>query len=486
MPTHLHDIHISDKGLTKALLPSQIASLAVIVVVCFMLFPLAEVLSLICSLAVCYLASRCSLKLLGIKSPGSEFVFLAISLGSAILMLLNIWQWTYWGGGSMTDPILHADDSKYFNWALHYCDGSVALPKVEFPGYPALIWCLWKLFGVSFIWPMALNYLALLVSIVLAGGIAVRLLDGKVSLGRNAVACMAMALTATQFYFLSQGIRLQKEALIYLSVALVAYAMAGLAHTKTSFRWADVLLFLFGAALMAVMRTTWMYFILLAVLFIFAGKQWRTNKGKVAVIVFTTLLFFVIGSLYARNPATYSHPAIISGGEVMQEQFVRGNSQGLYKSLLGNYFFAPLWQRIAMLPVTAAVQFIIPFPWLPDGEPVMVDTVLPRINIVWYVVGMLSLFYYIFMAWRNTTSIGTWLFWPAVSYVIIAVLTAGSVSRYVLPFIPLFTVFAIYTVFCAKTPAMKLLLKWWCIAVFSLLAAALVLCFLLQNGMLKL
>ncbi len=459
------------------------ASVVLTLALAAFLFPLSQALSL----SLGFLLSTVAASLIAghaVKQPSFATLIIAVGAFVWMLTLASMAECSVWQGGSLCEPVLNVDDHKYYNWALHYLNGSAPLPKVEFPGYPFIILLIWKLTGPSLIWPMVLNYFATLSAIVLTVAIAHKVVTPHVPRQARTVTLLTTLLMVLQMHWVFYGTRLLKEPLLYLSVTLTAYALIGSGSARQSHSRTHAALLILGAALMAVMRTTWMYFILLAIFLAALPRRWRREKAFFFVSSAVVLVFFVTASLFARNPASYSHAAIVQGGDVMAHQFINGTNQDIYKRLLGDYFYAPMWHRLLLLPVTMAVQFFIPFPWI-GNEQAIFSSILPRANVVWYAVGAVAVFHCIFLSWRRQFSLGWLALWPALSYVIIAFLTAGTVSRYVLPFAPLFTVIAVDVILRAKDAPWKSLFRHWCCLAVIAVAAVLTVCYLIQHGALS-
>ena len=135
-----------------------------------------------------------------------------------------------------------------------------------------------------------------------------------------------------------------------------------------------------------------------------------------------------------------------------------------------------------MLPLTMAVQFFIPFPWLISEEPVLANYIC-RITFGWYLLGGIALFYYLFMSWRRHENMGAWAWWPAVIYAIIAYVMAGSMARYVVPFQPLFVPVAMF-VLCRlyEDNRWRKPFKCWAIGFILALVVVLAICYELQTS----
>ncbi len=400
------------------------------------------------------------------------WTLLAISVVVAGCSIYNIWDWTLHSGGTLAHPVLRADDSHYYEWALYHFDGSGQNLPVMFPGLPVLMMGLWSLLGVSVVWPMAMNAAFVLAAVVTAGAVARRMLDGRVSASGPTVAVVAMAMTGVLAYFVSQGIRIQKEAMVYLSIGMVGYALAGL-RRGDRFTGADWWAFALACVILAFGRTTYLYFVIMGVAMMWAGNarsQWRTA----AALAVVAAVLMAVGNHFAYY-SVERHVIIVNGGNEMREAYINDGAQAPYLRLIGDYFNYPKLLRAAMLPLTLAVQFIIPFPWLKSAV-ASVDTVLPRLSYGWYAVGAMAIFYFVAVSWRKRDNLGLWAWWLAASYAAIAYITAGSISRYVLPFEPLMATLATYVMCRAVEGRQRKTLLGWMAAFAVVLGAALAVC----------
>ena len=403
---------------------------------------------------------------------GGLWALLAISAVVAGCSMYNIWDWTLHSGGTLAHPVLRADDSHYYEWALYHFDGSGQNLPVMFPGLPVLMMGLWSLLGVSVVWPMAMNAAFVLAAVVTAGAVARRVLEGRVSASGPAVAVVAMVMTGVLAYFVSQGIRIQKEAMVYLAIGLTGYALAGLRRSD-SFTAADWWAYALACVILAFGRTTYLYFVIMGVAMMWAGnarRHWRTA----AVLVAVAAALMAVGNHFAYY-SVERHVIIVNGGNEMREAYINDGAQAPYLRLIGDYFNYPKLLRAAMLPLTLAVQFIIPFPWLKSAV-VSVDTVLPRLAYGWYAVGAMAIFYFVAVSWRKRDNLGLWAWWLAASYAAIAYITAGSISRYVLPFEPLMATLATYVLCRAAEGRQRKALAGWLAAFAVVLGAALAVC----------
>lgn len=100
------------------------------------------------------------------------------------------------------------------------------------------------------------------------------------------------------------------------------------------------------------------------------------------------------------------------------------------------------------LPVCCAVQYLIPLPWNALNDiPMGYTLAYAHQGWVWYLTGGAALYYLIFNSWRDLRQnlTGRYMLWAAACFIGIAWLFGGTVSRYILPFMPVFVACALYT-----------------------------------------
>lgn len=66
---------------------------------------------------------------------------------------------------------------------------------------------------------------------------------------------------------------------------------------------------------------------------------------------------------------------------------------------------------------------------------------------IWYLIGGAALYYLVYTSWRNLRHelLGRYMIWAAACFIGIAWLFGGTVSRYILPFMPVFVAGALYS-----------------------------------------
>ena len=340
----------------------------------------------------------------------------------------------------------------------------------------------WKLLGVNVIWPQAMNLMFTLTGIVLTGMTTRRLLAHRVTTSPQALVTLGMVLTCLFTYFLTMGIAVIKEGSIILSIALAGYALASMAASDEERRRPvrDLVLMVLACALLAIVRTTYLYFVAMGVIIMVLPcwrRDWKKGLSMMAIIAVALLL----GAMMS----TYSfdrHAEVAGGGWNMQRFYVDSESQQFYHDVLDYYFLRPFWYKALMLPLTMSVQFIIPLPWTYYDNPTFIN-LFSRMSYGWYLVGSTALFYYPVMSWRRgKDNMGAWPWWAALCYAAIAWVVAGSVARYVIPIQPLFVPVAVFVLCRLREGRLRKAFTIWSICVILLIAITLLFCLEIQQA----
>ncbi|MBO4871030.1 MAG: hypothetical protein J5565_03490 [Muribaculaceae bacterium] len=458
----------------------EVVALAILAMVTVHLFDLSDAISLTLALTIAYAVPRMLYTSRKWCTPLGRAFLCAVSFLMVSLAVLTVWERTAAMGLPFSTPHLISDDGNYFRWALSHYNGLTPQSKVAFPGFPLVMLALFKLFGPSIVWPLAMNVLFTLTTIVITGAMAIRLLHGRIECSDRWTATLAIGLTATLMFFLSQGLRIQKEAMLYLGITMCGYVLAGMNRSDASNKtvgWREVALWTTACTLMALARTTYLYFAFIG-LGIFLLSNWRKNWRKIALFTVISGLLFTAGNLVARY-SIEGHISIVGGGYYMQKDFLRhGSAAQPYLDIVGKYFYYSIWHRLALLPLSSSVQFIIPFPWVYSNATVL--NVFPRIAWGWYIVGGITLYYFFCVSWRKKLSLGAWPWWPAAIFVTIAYVFAGVVSRYILPIQPLAVPLAVYVVALLRAGKLRKLFFVWSVTYIVVLAATLIICHQIQ------
>ena len=458
----------------------EVVLLAILAGISLSIFSTGDAIAVTSSLAVAYLVPRMLYSRRSWCTHTGRIVFGLLGALMVGLAVLTIWKITVHQGLSLSNPFLGSDDRIYYLWAQHHYDGSCPAPRTAFIGFPLLMLGLWKVLGMSVVWPLAMNVMFTLITVVMAAAITVRLLGKRVPYSDRWLGTLGLCLTATLMFFISQGLRIQKEAMVYMAIAFAGFVLAGMnnrSNKSMNLSWHDLAIWIIACILLSLGRTTYLYFVALG-LVILTVAYWRANFRKAVLLAIVAVIAFIVGNLLARY-SVEGHLDIVQGGYYMQKQYLGSAVQQPYLDLIGKYFYYPVWLRLLILPLPCAVQFIIPFPWVYSDFSIL--NILPRIAWGWYAIGGIALFYYFFMSWRRGLNLGAWAWWPAVIFVIIAYVVAGTVSRYLLPIEPLAVPIAVYVIARLREGVMRRTFKWWTLVYVVVLIATLIVCYHIQQ-----
>lgn len=460
----------------------EVVALGIIIAIASASFTTHETFEVSTSIVVAYLVPRFVYSTSKLRCDSGQCLLLIVGLLLAVYAIISIKSWTVDVGGSFEYPRLKSDDSGYYRWALCSFDGRCPEPKVGFKGISILMVWLWRAFGVSVVWPIAFNYMLILLSIVMTGKLAVRLFGNKLEdVDSRIVSMMAMLIVSFLGFLLSQSLRIQKEAACTIGVVLVGYVLAGMSRKENKrLQNKDIALFVLGCFILAFTRTSYAYFAAIgAVMMGLANHKQRLKEGVLFCLIalgiallFSFLFTYTFGQQYRT----------VDGGDPMSKAFKINLAQQSYTAFVGDYYFYPIWKRLLLLPVTAGVQYVIPFPWIYEHFDINALSVLPRFRFMWYFIGGVCIFYYLYISilHNKQNHLGVWSWWPLVVFLIIAYITGGTVSRYILPLQPLFAVIALYVILNVWKGRFRKSFTIWIIVYSFILIALLIVCYHVQ------
>ena len=467
-----------------AMMLIEVIAFALLCVVSSSHFGMADGARITLAYLVAYLIPKIVLTRARGTSTAASVVLLIMAIALMAISYINLLEWTSVDGYDLEVPNIKNDARGYYKWALYHYDGRLDPQHIVFKGFPLMMLISWKLLGLSVIWPQAMNMMFTLTAVVLTGMTTRRLLAHRVSLPVHTLLTGGMLLTFLLTYYLMSGISILKEASVFFSISMAGYALATMASgdEERHHPWRDLLIFATACAIMALVRTTFLYFIALGVV-LMVLPHWRRDWVMATCMLVILLLTLFIGNFFAAY-SFEQHANIANGGWDMQLTYSEFNnpSRAAFRKLIGFYFLYSPWHKFFMLPLTLSLQFIAPFPWQHYGEDNVIFNHIIRFSYGWYALGGIALFYYLFISWRRQDNMGAWAWWPATTYAITAYIMAGSVARYVLPFEPLFIPVVMYVLCRLAEGYWRKAFKRWCIFFVILVAVTLVLCLEIQQN----
>ena len=433
------------------------------------------------SFLIAYLVPRIILSRSRGYSVAAGVVLLMVAVLCVSLDVARMALWIKYEEFSLSFPNIGGDGRNYFKWALAIYNSNMPPDMKYYPGFSLIIASLWKLLGVSVVWPLAMNLMFTLTSVVMTGLTTRRLLTGRVTMSSTSLVTTGMVLCGLLFHYLVIGTCMLKEGTVIGAMAMAGFAMAAMAapDEERHALWRDIILLVVAGAILAVVRASYIYFLMLG-LVIMALPHWRRDWPMVLSIMAVMAVMLLAG----RHFAFYSierHGDVVAGGWNMNRFYINSASQLPYKSLLGYYFLYSPLHRLFVLPIPLAVQFLLPLPWT-QLSGVTIFTFFSRLTWGWYLVGGLAAFYYLFIGWRRHLNMGAWPWWPALVFGGIAYVMAGSVVRYVLPIQALFIPVAAYVIARWREGQWRVQLRYWAILFIILLLVTLVISFQFKQG----
>jgi len=359
----------------------------------------------------------------------------------AIGAIANIHFFTTAQGATTSDPVLLNTDARAnFDSAMFLLGQGKAAHAPCAMGYPLFIAGIWRITGITVVAPIVANMLMVLLTIIASGTIATRVLSREQCRRQPQwLQACAMIMTASICYLLNTGTIMIKDAGICLSMALAGLGLTSLriqsATYKTSLRiWGA---FAVGTAGVAIFRLNYLLLLFIAVLIItpWRHENWNAMRRAAVMIGVIAISWLLTNWLLVDNWNHYTL-GMHFPDDAMSGYFTSGQyTPHLYHDqMLGDYYHSPVWHRLLWLPINAALLYFIPFPWnftayLDFGY----TYAFAKFSYPWYAVGGMIIYHILYMGRRSSPAIMHLTLAALTLWLIPAYLTAGSVSRYILP-----------------------------------------------------
>ena len=401
----------------------------------------------------------------------------------AVGVIVNVHYFTAQAGATTELPVLlNPDSARFYNDALYTTGYSQGVPtEIKNHGYGLLTSWLWHITGVTIVAPIVVNMIVMLLSIILCGGIAWRMLRGETPKSGRWIASCAMLMSASVCYFLNSGTLFLKEALIIFAFSLITFAMTSLVNCSSCRKVNITMMIMFGIGIVILvfLRYTFLFMPVIGILILVKWQRRQLSMG--AMFLGICVLGWIMSIIFYSTSLVFDTTINIIEGEKLADSFFSGDPQHYaYNAVVDGYFDFPWWKRILYLPLSAAVQYLIPLPWgFADDIHYGYTLAYAHISFPWYAVGCLVLYYLLCAARRSPDILRRMTFWGLLMWLVPAYLFAGTVSRYTLPILPLLIPAAVYVASLWKTfTTMK---RWiWCYSI--LLIIGLVGGYVMQKG----
>lgn len=146
---------------------------------------------------------------------------------------------------------------------------------------------------------------------------------------------------------MSHAAMLLKEPLTYFAVALAAYAIARMKEIDEDSRgsvWHDIALFTIAVALMSIVRTSVIYFLVAGVIITFFDNKdmWRYACTLLGIALIGMGLGIYWSNGFSMEVQMRILAATDTGGDIMKTIY---QARGIYGEMMSDYFFLPVWQN---------------------------------------------------------------------------------------------------------------------------------------------
>lgn len=334
--------------------------------------------------------------------------------------------------GSFSNPALGTTDgARDFMAALQ--NRNTDNPFVVNPGYPMLMQLVFHLCGVNIFYPMLVNMMFTLGTIIIGGQLCCEAFpdkDSKMMLFRGA---FVTALISSIIFY---GTVLMKDAIVIFAFSSVACGMMQIIRKRL--RIGGLIALAIGMLLLSWLKSPMGYFMLIGVVILLLTTKSRSTI--VAGIVMVILSAGVCASgLWTRFTPDDILLTTENAEATTRYMFDYLPNTQRYAELIPDYYHSSMVERMLLLPLTSAAQYFPPFPWNFTRDLYMGGFYwYPHICIGWYIVGGLILAYIVLCLFRRFDGgLSRWATWFILCYMAVAYVSAGSVARYYLPFVPM-------------------------------------------------
>lgn len=368
---------------------------------------------------------------------------LALGLLLALMFVgitINLAQYTLCDGGTWEEPVLGAWSDAEREYRIALCSAlGEPLPHSNAYGYPLFVGVLMRLFGPSVLVPLLVNAVCIFAAAAVTGAVSVALLP---HLNRRKTAlwsAVMFALIPSMPYY---GTMLMKEAPVILSFALTTLMIADIYVGR--FRVRSAVAGAIGASGLMLFKSPLGWMLMVGAV-IALWHQWTVNRRltgsmRAGTLCALLLCLAVLAGGRAYRPISDFSLVQRTQGEANNGTMLGYGTTQKYATLVDDYYDTGVGARLTRLPLACAAQWMPPFPWNWTRDAALGPFVWwAHLAFLWYIVGGVCLGYFALCCWRSRTSGGLplWGLWWVICYVAVAYASAGSVARYILPFIPL-------------------------------------------------
>lgn len=416
----------------------------VIIAAATMLLPGAPTVSTVGMAVVWLLVALGCYHLSPYRNRGGRIALVAAWTLMMVLVVGNTYIYTTVQGGTLTLPSLENFDSGlWFYQAREMVEGRYSFNTQRTT--ILLFATVMRLSGGSVALMMMWSVACSLVSVVITGYLAGRLAEAFGREHRDACrwSTAAMALIASVALFAGMGSALLKDPYVVTAMALCALGLLAEVTTPGDGRHSRRYLLLSaaawtaGVALLVLMR--WEYLLMAGMGVVLCL---RLNRRSMLLALFFAVTIaaglLIINNVYEESTA---HVAGYIDTSIESNFTPHDDHHSFYVSHFSDPYLTtfPLWLKVAALPLTCAVQYVIPLIWNAAADlPFGLSFAYAHFSLPWYAIGFCILWFLLMLrpGMVKRMPMLRLVAWGVVVWVIPAYLTAGSVARYTLGALP--------------------------------------------------
>lgn len=460
---------VAAQGLALALVGAALA-----------LFPGADFALTLAAMAAVWLVVYGTYRIVGDNTAVGRYWLLTLTTALAVGIVVNVYTVTTLHGADTAHPSFgNPDMARYYYGAAHLLDPSEGWWEGRSQiGFCSLVLLLWRVTGWSLVPALVCHMLLTMLTVVLAGRLTLRLLDGRVDWPRPVLMTTGMVAAGVVTYFTFSGTLMMKESLTAFCLTVAALSVLAV-RDGGRWQWIWWCCFVVSSIVLWFVRHYWVV-IPIAGLLLGLKRNWRSMAWVVSTAV-VLIVFCVMAEDTFLSDDSVAVPQEFP--KYLDRSFLNPSAgrEGYYTFLERlDYFHLPWWRRCLLLPLTAAVQFLIPFPWNYTVEVTSSPTLaLVKFSYPWYLVGGLVIYYILFCARRSPGLLLGVTLWGVAFWLGFALLGGGTVSRYGFNLLPMLVPAAVYAL--AAGWGRRSFKRWW-VVYPCCLAVALVSAYILQHN----
>lgn len=406
----------------------------------------------------------------GNDSAAARTVTLVSATLSVVLVIINVNYFTAAAGRTAADPLLQNYDAmRDWNWACHMVFGDPE-PDSVISGMSFVTAGILWVFGRSVAYPIFFVSLCYAVTIVMIGSIARQLT------GRRDVGLAAMIIGALMCYLLAHSSVLVKDLLVTCMFSIVIDRMIASSRRGSGFSLRDVAVMIPALAVLLVARHNMSFMLAVGCLLFMIGAGVSTRLSLLAIAAAALVGGQIVNRMLMPWPDDIMNTVT---SDECAKMILTDDATRPWDNIVGDYTMLPFYIKLLWLPVSVAIQFLLPFPWGFERHVIFGPGVaVAHISYFWYLAGALIIYWIFGCAYRAPRRQQLTVVWGVILTVITAYMSSGRISRYCLPYLPLLLpAAAIVALDCRRHRSL-----WIWLAVFAaLLLTALLICYSMQH-----